>query len=443
MNKKYYKHLSVKIMLMYLSIVVLVCLTSVLVVKATSESQIARVLKPVLDSKMSSIHSVYEQGGITQVQELIENKSKGFEYILKKNGNIVYSTNASLYEEDKHEISKIGLVSYESNLWYDFIGVSNNLDEGYNLTMLVDIEVLDEQIEIAHKLILFCISILMVGLVLIGSLIFKLRDRLYGINKELSGIVRFSDITNRVERTSDNNEIDELSDNINEVLAHIEQLVDKKQLIANNIAHDLRTPLTRMSNTINKHIDKLEPEAQDEITAQIEKLLEIFDSILRISKIDSNHPLQLEKCDVNCLLTDIFEFYVPLAESKDLDTSIELDKNLYMVCDKGLVGQAVANALDNAIKYTKSGYIKLKGYATTDNIVIQVIDTGIGIPEDKINDVFLPFYRVDKANSDISVGLGLSLVKSIIESHKAEVNIYQNDDEGTVVEYKFKNTRML
>lgn len=443
MNSRFIKHLSLRIGLIYICIFILITSSIVLIIDATSRKQTAMFIHPILETKMQIFSDAYNRFGYSKINHMIHFRDKKtFNYILRENGKVVYSSLKNFKQikkrNSKSHKSKLGLVVYKDYKLDDYLGISKNLNKNLNLTILLNVELLENKRSFTHIMAKISIGISILGLLIIGWLIYTLRQRLYFVNDSLANIIKFSSLDKRVKVSGNSDEVDELSKNINEVLDHIESLANKKRLMANNIAHDLRTPLTRVSNTINKHFKDLTPESQEEITEQIDNMLEIFDSILRISKIDSKQPLKLELNNINEMLNDVFDFYSPLAENKGLSTDIELDENLLMICDKSLICQAVANCLDNAIKYTKSGSIKLEAIKVEDILSIKIIDTGIGIPKNKVDDVTQPFFRLDDARTSSGVGLGLSLVSSIIKAHNAKIEIKPNKEVGTIIELNFK-----
>ncbi|HAG52552.1 MAG TPA: hypothetical protein DCL21_02075 [Alphaproteobacteria bacterium] len=438
MNSRFIKHLSLRIVLIYVCIFVFMTASIILIIDATSRKQTASFVQPIVETKINVLTEAYKTAGYEKLLHILAfRKRKTFDVILKKNDEVIYTSLTQARQIHKKHNKDSNLVFYKESNYSDYIGIARDLGEDLNLTVLLNVELLEEQRDFAHVMAKVCIGISILGLLLIGLLIQTLRQRLHFVNQSLANIVKFSSLDQRIGRAGSEDEIDELSKNINEVLDHIEALANKKQLMANNIAHDLRTPLTRVSNTVNSHFKNLSLKAQEEITQQIDNMLEIFDSILRISKIDSKQPLKLETSDINQMLEDAFEFYAPLAESKGLSAEINLAPNMSMICDKGLVCQAVANCLDNAIKYTESGSIMLKAEQNNDNLAIKIIDTGIGIPQDKIDDVLQPFFRLDEARTSSGVGLGLSLVNSIIKAHNADLTIKSNQNAGTIIQLSF------
>ena len=252
-----------------------------------------------------------------------------------------------------------------------------------------------------------------------------------------------SDISNgnlsiRIPTRGTDDDYDLLAININEMLNQIQQLMQGLQNISNNIAHDLRTPLTRLrgrlENIQNNCSNETADGIQDALT-ETDNLLSTFNAMLRINKVESGankgHFTQIE---IDQLLSDVVEFYEPLAEDKEINMQFNQPIKTNIHADRDMIFQVFTNILDNAIKYTpKQGNILISmeiiklNAEDKDLIQINITDSGKGIPAKERNKVLEPFYRLEKHRDKKGNGLGLSLVAAIVKLHKGDIEFYDNE----------------
>jgi signal transduction histidine kinase len=241
------------------------------------------------------------------------------------------------------------------------------------------------------------------------------------------------DLSQRVPRTGSADEFDQLAENLNAMLDQIEQLMAGIREVSDNIAHDLRTPLTRLRNRLeglHGDLDQGSRAYQDvELSiAEADQLLSTFRALLRIARLESgSHPIEKEKIDLAELARDSVELYEAVAQDKGLELSAELATDLTIDGDRDLLFQAIANLLDNAIKYTPTGgRINVVLERQTGAIRLCIGDTGLGIPARERDKVTQRFYRLESSRSTPGNGLGLSLVEAVAKMHGAELDLSDN-----------------
>ncbi|PHQ94701.1 MAG: hypothetical protein COB48_04890 [Pseudoalteromonas sp.] len=196
--------------------------------------------------------------------------------------------------------------------------------------------------------------------------------------------------------------------------------------LSNNIAHDLRTPLTILRNrleTLGKNANTTEDE-REKALLHMDGILETFNAILRISNLESRSA-QLHKENINLpeMIQDVIDLYGPLASKKKQTLGHELN-DLVIYADRNLLFQALANIIDNAVKYTpKSGKIIITAEEKSLSLEIYIDDTGAGIAGDKLDKVLTRYERLDHSRNTSGHGLGLSLVKAIMDAHNGQLNL--------------------
>lgn len=246
------------------------------------------------------------------------------------------------------------------------------------------------------------------------------------VNRTAQGIMS-GDLSNRIPVGKARGEFRELVQNLNKLLDRTQTLMAGIRQVSDNIAHDLRTPLTRLRNHLAALQGEVGPGCQERVQAMLEEadgLLATFNALLRIAQVESgNRRSDFSPVDVNVILQDVVELYEPLAAEKRITVAAELGPLPGLSGDRDLLFQAFANLLDNAIKYTPAGgSIRIDSEARDGGVQVRVADTGIGIPSDDLDKVFRRFYRVEASRSEqAGNGLGLSLVQAVVNLHRGSI----------------------
>ncbi|MFK5948508.1 MAG: HAMP domain-containing sensor histidine kinase [Methylococcales bacterium] len=251
--------------------------------------------------------------------------------------------------------------------------------------------------------------------------------------------VREGNLSIRIPSKGTDDEYDLLSDNINQMLDQIQSLMTGIKNISNNIAHDLRTPLTRLRS----HLEIIQNSSNDkdniaDAISETDSILSTFNALLRINNVESGSQKgHFSTLKINSLLEDIISFYEPVAANNNVNIQLNSSDNTQFIGDRDMLFQAIANLLDNAIKYSPNNttIIINTNMVTIDNnkrLEITISDNGIGISDKEKSKVFDLFYRSEKHRDHKGNGLGLSLVSAIISLHKGEVTLKDNNPGLTV-----------
>ena len=210
-----------------------------------------------------------------------------------------------------------------------------------------------------------------------------------------------------------------------------------------NVSHELKTPLTSINGYGMAKGDDVSKFASI-IKREGERLLNLIDDIIKLSRIeDGSNENKLEAINLYTLGKDTIKSLEILAQEKDIDLGIK-GRNLFMIGNKGMLQDLLYNLLENSIKYTnQGGLVKLIIDEDKPNIIIKVVDTGIGIPPEHQDRIFERFYIADKSRSKKteSTGLGLSIVKHIVEYHKGKIDLRSEVGKGTEITVTFNSIK--
>lgn len=261
--------------------------------------------------------------------------------------------------------------------------------------------------------------------------------RIRAIQASAEAIVA-GDLTHRLPLSNRRDELDMLAAIVNAMLERIERLMNEVKGVCDNIAHDLRTPLTRLRAQlyrIQQQADDGSPLSQqlDSVLAEADTLMARFRGLLRISELeDRQRRSGFVQLDPVPLLRELHDFYLPLAEEGELTFQLQLPESLPTLNgDRALLFEAVANLLSNSIKFTPpGGQVILRGINQGGHTRIEVLDSGPGIPPSEREAVFQRFYRAEGGNQQSGFGLGLSIVAAIVSLHGFTLEVGTSDNGG-------------
>ncbi len=273
--------------------------------------------------------------------------------------------------------------------------------------------------------LLFTFGFALVGGVMMSRSVMRRIDTINRASREIMS----GNLARRIPTRQSGDEFDQLADNLNRMLDQIESLMESVRRVSDNIAHDLKTPLARLRNRLEDlRADTAAGDERlnlvDSALQEADGLLATFNALLRIARIESDDRREaFSSVALNALVGDVVELYEPLAEEKSQQVSLRRNGAPTVYGDRDLLFQALANLLDNAIKYTPiGGTISLE----VDDESIAICDSGPGIPAAEQDRVFQRFYRLDHSRSSPGAGLGLSLVRAVAVLHGIEIELSDN-----------------
>ena len=260
--------------------------------------------------------------------------------------------------------------------------------------------------------------------------------RIDAINATSSTIMA-GNLSERVPVTTRNDEFDGLATNLNLMLDRIEGLMQGLKEVTDNVAHDLKTPLTRLRNKAESalrdgaHGDE-QRDALETTISESDKLIRTFNALLMIARAEAGAPSgAFADVDVSAVVADVAELYGPVAEDEGMTLDTKVTDGIHLRANRELLGQALVNLVDNAMKYGKSDdgkptAITVGVRSQGRRVLIEVADTGPGIPPEDRERVLERFVRLEKSRTEPGSGLGLSLVAAVARLHKGEFRIEDN-----------------
>lgn len=268
--------------------------------------------------------------------------------------------------------------------------------------------------------------------ILITALPFGLHN-LYRINRIRDALARYAngDYTARAPTTRQGDEFDQLGVEINHGLLRINKLMDEVKHITSHIAHELRTPLTRLQSRLLTASEMLDGPARDELLCAVqdsERIQNLFRAVMRIAEVETGRmTCHFQTIDVHELLNDVVDYYQPLAEQRGCPLRLDVARDCQLYGDRALLFQALANLIDNALKYAPPGLpITLRAEARNGHGELQVRDHGAGIAASQSERAMERFQRLGEGNETPGHGLGLTLVRAIAELHGGELRLGDN-----------------
>jgi hypothetical protein len=283
----------------------------------------------------------------------------------------------------------------------------------------------------------------LIGGVVISRSAARRAEQLAKTTEEVMG----GDLSRRAPVFGSGDEFDRLSEQLNAMLAKLERLVVSSRSAGDSIAHDLRSPLTRLRNRLEAGLRDTAADGPRSALARsiddVDDVLDTFNAILRLSRVQAGATGSFKRTNVTGITDELADLYQPVCEEKHLSFEYKPESDLFVLADRDLIAQAMSNLMDNAMKYTPSGgAVRLTAGRNLNNEVeLSVADSGLGIPPQDRERVIERFVRLEQSRSEPGSGLGLSLTSAVAEAHAGRLVL--GDGIGPVSRPGLKATLVL
>jgi signal transduction histidine kinase len=407
-------------------------------------SLLERQTEETIRAEVLALADQYRIRGLTGIVDVVNRRSK-------ESRDGVYLLADSARNHIAGNLTQVPKADLEDETWIDFpITVGNGADQAqhtarvyhvelagdYELLVGRDVQELRQFRELIQTTLFGALGMsLVLGL---GGGYVMSRNFLRRVDAitQSSHIVMAGDLSGRMPITGSGDELDRLAGSLNEMLSQIERLMVGMKDVTSNVAHDLKTPLTRMKARVEAALrSDNKADYRGALRQTIEEcdgLLRTFNALLSIAQAESGQQRQaLERLDINEILRDVVELYEPISEESGGTLTLQAEEGLQLNGNRQLIAQAVSNLIDNAMKYGEgekqtAAQILVQGKVENNMIEISVADQGTGIPakdRDRVRDRFV---RLDESRSKPGNGLGLSLVASVMTLHGGKLSLEDN-----------------
>lgn len=441
---------TVRLSALYILLFALCAAFLVVYVTAMSERLLAQQVREALVQETAEIRGAFERGGVNLLLRVMERRARqpgaNLYVIASPTGEMLAGnvasvepgilgkegwTNMPFRYEPFTEIGPPRPHVATANVFF--------LDNGLRVMVGRDLGEPGRFRGIVRRALMVALAIMGLGGVIIwfgiGRNALKRIDRMSAASTKIIA----GDLSQRLPVGVSGDEFDRLSESLNSMLERIEKLNEGLRQVSDNIAHDLKTPLTRLRNkaadALAEARDDVRRNALEGIIAESDQLIRTFNALLMISRVEAGSiAAEMSNIDLSAISADSAELYEPVAEEAGLSLTTEIEPGLTVNGNRELIGQAIFNLLDNAIKYAaESGSeapVCLVLKKAADGLRLSICDSGPGIPAEKRAEVVKRFVRLDESRSKPGTGLGLSLVEAVMDLHggRLELSATHGDD---------------
>lgn len=412
-----------------------------------SASILAGQTQQALGEEVSSIGKSYARGGILQLVRTIDYRSRqpgAYLYLVADPTGRILAGNVESVEPGV--LNTDGIIEraftyrrygeQAPQMEHRAIAVVIALPNGMRLLVGRDLGEPERFRDLIRNSLVLALGIMGVGALLIWLFVGRRALKRIDDVSRASQRIMDGDLTGRLPVNGSGDEFDRLSGNLNVMLVRILELNEGLKQVSDNIAHDLKTPLTRLRNRAEEALggEKVEPEyraALEDIIGESDQLIRTFNAILMISRLEAGYSSEnLDDMPVAPIMRDVAEMYEPVAEDAGVTLTLGALDDVALHINRELVGQTVSNLVDNAIKYAggegRTATVTLLMEKDAQWVRIVVADNGLGIPADKRDHATERFVRLEESRTQPGSGLGLSLAKAVMKLHGGALRLEDN-----------------
>ncbi len=435
-----------KLSAIYIAVFSIFAVSFVLYISYSANVLLNDQIRATIAAEIRGLAEQGRTGGIAAIFQTIEERSHqpgaSLYLITDVNGRIL-TGNISQVPADIFERSGIGpiTVTYERNIGEGSRHVAMvqvlRLPGGFWMLVGRDIGEHEQFREIIGRALAWAAA-LMIGLAVLSWFFVSRRvlKRIDSVSDTSRRIVA-GDLSGRLEVTGTGDEFDRLAESLNAMLARIEHLLYGLKDVSDNIAHDLKTPLTRLRSRVEgvlagpADIDTYR-DALESTIEESDHLIKTFNALLMIARTEAGSADgAMSEVEAGAIVRDVAELYEPVAEEEGGDLTVSVSEPITLKASRELLGQALANLIDNALKYAKGDAgrplkIVVSSAREGSDLALRVADNGVGVPEADRERVLQRFVRLEASRSQSGSGLGLSLVAAVARLHHGTIELGDN-----------------
>ncbi|WP_148551142.1 sensor histidine kinase [Paraclostridium bifermentans] len=449
--------LNSKLILSLVSVIILVVIAIAISINSIFEKKFEEYIIKNNESEVSklidSIESEYVDGrwNLYSIEKIGENAIENgiFIDLYDTNGNLIWG--ATTYNQDRCNAM---MGSIENNMkhmmgnWhgkytektFDLESPTNEVIGNIKIGTYGSLYYMDNDVDFLKEInkVISAIGILMTLItIFIAILIANNISKPIEVVSNMANLMGDGGYDSKIEYQSNIYEIDTLIKSINNLSSKLEEQENLRKRLTTDISHELRTPLTNVQTHLEAMIDGIwEPNTErlNSVNEEVIRLTNLVNQLKNLAKFDSEkNKLNLSEVNIGELIKNIVYNNQGCALEKNINIVFNLESiNTYV--DKDKISQVIVNLLSNAIRYTNNGgNIYINAHKEKNNIKIHFKDDGVGIPKDSLNYIFERFYRVDESRSKDTggIGVGLTIVKSIVDLHKGKIEVKSKVNEGS------------
>ncbi|WP_420408915.1 sensor histidine kinase [Hoeflea sp.] len=433
---------AVRLSALYLGLFALCAVALVFYVTSISVGMQHDRIQRVIGSELRLVAGAYRNNGITGLVRVIERRAR-------QPGANLYAIAAPTGELIAGNIDAIAPGVLDNEGWttvpfrYERLGDSSGQDHralaqivflpnGMRLMVGRDIGEREQVRGLVRQALVTALAIMFAGALAIWFFVGRRALKRIDHMSEASKKIMAGDLAQRLPVNGSGDEFDRLSLSLNAMLGRIERLNEGLRQVSDNIAHDLKTPLTRLRNRAEAALAgggdaESHKQALEQMIADSDQLIRTFNALLMISRVEAgSSTAQMSKVDLSGLARDAAELYEPVAEDAGVALTADIAPDVTITGNRELLAQSLSNLIDNAVKYVgdvPEPAIRVSLVSSGDVLRLSVTDNGPGVPADRREDVVKRFVRLDESRSKPGTGLGLSLVQAVAALHGGRLEL--------------------